>query len=228
MAEKKNVAEKKKAIRSTARLTTLDDFLGEEGKRDEFEAIAVKEVLAWQIGQTMKEKNISRSPTHEDFAQPDWPPARPKGRQCHANHASACRAHGREVAPARTDLKGGAEPNRKSDGQYLRPPLNPRRNHEFVPLICPTCQMSSASLEVSFRNRHGTLHGVVFDILVGSTTRAGLSRWRSSDGLPSRADGTGPPSPGGGRWRKSVFAFAFAQATPDTLRRSVSAWPCHA
>ena len=44
-----------------AKLTTLDDFLGEEGKRDEFEAIAVKEVLAWQIGQAMKERNISRA-----------------------------------------------------------------------------------------------------------------------------------------------------------------------
>ena len=45
--EEINVARKKKAIRSTAKLTTLDDFLEEEGKRDEFEAIAVKEVLAW-------------------------------------------------------------------------------------------------------------------------------------------------------------------------------------
>src|ERR1700740_556855 len=60
MAEKKNVARKKKAISSTAKLTTLDDFLGEEGRRDEFEAVAVKEVLAWQIEQAMKEKNISR------------------------------------------------------------------------------------------------------------------------------------------------------------------------
>ena len=51
---------KKKVIRSTAKLTTLDDFLGEEGTRDEFEAIAVKEVLAWQIEQAMK-KNISRN-----------------------------------------------------------------------------------------------------------------------------------------------------------------------
>ena len=56
-----NVAAKKKVIRSTAKLTTLDDFLGEEGTRDEFEAIAVKEVLAWQIEQAMKEKNISRN-----------------------------------------------------------------------------------------------------------------------------------------------------------------------
>lgn len=42
-------------------LATLDDFLGEEGKRDEFEAIAVKEVLAWEVEQAMKEKNISRN-----------------------------------------------------------------------------------------------------------------------------------------------------------------------
>ncbi|UWU75716.1 helix-turn-helix domain-containing protein [Bradyrhizobium huanghuaihaiense] len=55
------MAKKKRVIRSTAKLTTLDDFLGEEGKLDEFEAIVVKEVLAWQIEQAMKEKNISRS-----------------------------------------------------------------------------------------------------------------------------------------------------------------------
>lgn len=63
MARKKDVAKnkKKRAIRSTAKFTTLDDFLGEEGKRDEFEAVAVKEVLAWQIEQAMKEKNISRN-----------------------------------------------------------------------------------------------------------------------------------------------------------------------
>src|SRR6516162_884739 len=30
-----NMARKKRGIRSTAKLTTLDDFLGEEGKRDE-------------------------------------------------------------------------------------------------------------------------------------------------------------------------------------------------
>src|SRR6516165_359269 len=61
MAKKKDMARKKKIIRSTAKLTTLDDFLGQVGQRDEFEAIAVKEVLAWQIEQAMKEKNISRN-----------------------------------------------------------------------------------------------------------------------------------------------------------------------
>src|SRR5215469_18879364 len=56
-----NMARKKKVSRSTAKFTTLDDFLGEEGKREEFEAIAVKEVLSGQIEQAMKEKKISRN-----------------------------------------------------------------------------------------------------------------------------------------------------------------------
>ena len=38
----------KKKTRSADELTTLDDFLQEEGKLDEFEAVAIKEVLAWQ------------------------------------------------------------------------------------------------------------------------------------------------------------------------------------
>ena|SRR5260221_14309163 len=50
-----------KRVRSTKKLTTLDDFLGREGKREEFEAIAVKEVLAWQIGEAMKARKISQS-----------------------------------------------------------------------------------------------------------------------------------------------------------------------
>jgi antitoxin HicB len=54
-------ARKKKAPRSSAGFSTLDDFLKEEGKLEEFQAIAIKEVLAWQIGEAMKAKNISRS-----------------------------------------------------------------------------------------------------------------------------------------------------------------------
>ena len=41
-------------------LMTLDAFLGQEGTRDAFEAIAIKEVIAWQIGQAMKDQKISR------------------------------------------------------------------------------------------------------------------------------------------------------------------------
>ena len=51
---------KKKTPRSTAKLSTLDGFLEEEGKREEFEAVAVKEVLAWQIAEAMRHSNLSR------------------------------------------------------------------------------------------------------------------------------------------------------------------------
>ena len=50
-----------KRARTTGRLTTLDDFLAGEGKREEFEAMAIKEVLAWQIEQAMKANKLSRS-----------------------------------------------------------------------------------------------------------------------------------------------------------------------
>lgn len=50
-----------KAFRSTAGLTTLDDFLKKEGKLEEFEAVAIKEVLVWQIGEAMKAQNLSRA-----------------------------------------------------------------------------------------------------------------------------------------------------------------------
>ncbi len=51
---------KKKTARSAAKLATLDDFLKGEGKLEEFQAVAVKEVLAWQIGEAMKAMNLSR------------------------------------------------------------------------------------------------------------------------------------------------------------------------
>jgi transcriptional regulator with XRE-family HTH domain len=52
---------RKKKTRRAAGLTTLDDFLSAEGKREDFEAVAVKEVLAWQIGQAMKSHRLSQS-----------------------------------------------------------------------------------------------------------------------------------------------------------------------
>ena len=51
---------KKKIKRSIDELTTLDDFLKNEGKLEEFEAVAIKEVLAWQIAAAMKAQNLSR------------------------------------------------------------------------------------------------------------------------------------------------------------------------
>ena len=55
------MAKQKRTPRSTAKLVTLDSFLQEEGKHEEFEAVAVKEVLAWQIEKAMKANKLSRS-----------------------------------------------------------------------------------------------------------------------------------------------------------------------
>lgn len=41
--------------------STLDEFLEEEGTREAFQAIAIKEVLAWQLQKAMKAKGISRN-----------------------------------------------------------------------------------------------------------------------------------------------------------------------
>lgn len=51
---------KKETLRSMNELMRLDDFLREEGKLEEFEAVAVKELLAWQIAEAMKAQNLSR------------------------------------------------------------------------------------------------------------------------------------------------------------------------
>jgi len=51
---------KKKTPRSTDELATLDEFLKGEGKLEDFEAVAIKEVLAWQITEAMKSQNLSR------------------------------------------------------------------------------------------------------------------------------------------------------------------------
>lgn len=40
--------------------STLDDFLDEEGAREAFQAVAIKEVLAFQIEQAMKAQKLSR------------------------------------------------------------------------------------------------------------------------------------------------------------------------
>ena len=50
----------RKRLRSAAGLSRLDDFLKGQGKLEEFEAVAIKEVLAWQIGEAMKAQNLSR------------------------------------------------------------------------------------------------------------------------------------------------------------------------
>jgi antitoxin HicB len=39
----------------------IDDFLKEEGVFEEAQALAVKEVVAWQLAQAMKKKKISKA-----------------------------------------------------------------------------------------------------------------------------------------------------------------------
>ena len=41
--------------------SSLDEFLAEEGVLEEFEAVAIKEVIAWQIQQAMTEKRLSKN-----------------------------------------------------------------------------------------------------------------------------------------------------------------------
>jgi hypothetical protein len=55
------IKKKKKTPRSTIKLSTLDDFLKEDGKLEDFQATAIKEVIAWQIAEAMKANNISRN-----------------------------------------------------------------------------------------------------------------------------------------------------------------------
>ena len=41
--------------------STLDEFLEADGTREAFQAVAIKEVLAWQIAKAMKAKGLSRN-----------------------------------------------------------------------------------------------------------------------------------------------------------------------
>jgi predicted XRE-type DNA-binding protein len=48
--------------------SSLDDFLEQEGVRAEFEALAVKEVIAWELKVAMEKKKISKSKMAELMA----------------------------------------------------------------------------------------------------------------------------------------------------------------
>jgi len=41
--------------------STLDDFLKEDGTYESTQAVAIKRVLAWQIGQAMERKHITKA-----------------------------------------------------------------------------------------------------------------------------------------------------------------------
>ena len=46
---------------NTFRGSTLDSFLEHEGVLGEFQARAIKEVIAWQLAEAMRERKISKS-----------------------------------------------------------------------------------------------------------------------------------------------------------------------
>jgi DNA-binding phage protein len=41
--------------------STLDDFLAQEGALEEFQARAIKEVVAWQLAEAMREQKLSKN-----------------------------------------------------------------------------------------------------------------------------------------------------------------------
>ncbi|MSP00617.1 MAG: helix-turn-helix domain-containing protein [Acetobacteraceae bacterium] len=49
-----------KEPRDTKGFTSLDNFLDTEGTRETFQAVAIKEVLAWQIEEAMKAQKLTR------------------------------------------------------------------------------------------------------------------------------------------------------------------------
>lgn len=52
---------KKKEPRGVEELTTLDDVLAEQGVKEKFQAVAIKEVLAWQLEEAMRAGGFSRN-----------------------------------------------------------------------------------------------------------------------------------------------------------------------
>lgn len=56
--------------------STLDEFLEEDGTREAFRAVAIKEVLAWQIKKAIKARGLSRNRMAKEMRtepQPDLP-----------------------------------------------------------------------------------------------------------------------------------------------------------
>jgi hypothetical protein len=59
-----------KMTRSIKGFATLDDFLEGEGTREAFQAVAIKEVLAERISETMKPQALSRRPIRNPRGKP--------------------------------------------------------------------------------------------------------------------------------------------------------------
>jgi high-affinity Fe2+/Pb2+ permease len=51
--------------------STFDSFLGEEGIREEVEAVAIKRVLAWQLSQAMQDQQRLSGSWQNNFGAAD-------------------------------------------------------------------------------------------------------------------------------------------------------------
>ena len=65
----------KKPLRSTGGLSTLDGALAEDGTLEAFQAVAIKEVLAWQIQEAMRAEPLPQEAcrTNGNEPEPDKP-----------------------------------------------------------------------------------------------------------------------------------------------------------
>ena len=91
--------------------SSIDAFLKEEGIFEETQAQAIKEVVAWQLAEAMKQKNISKKQdgdAAEDEPHPGGPAARPEKRH-HARQPATGRRNGR--APRQRRVGVGALTN---------------------------------------------------------------------------------------------------------------------
>jgi hypothetical protein len=69
-SERSNMAKGRKTTRGTVRVSgkhpnkhkgsSIDDFLKEEDVFEEFQARAIKEVIAWQLAEAMKKRKLSK------------------------------------------------------------------------------------------------------------------------------------------------------------------------
>ena len=65
--------------------SSIDDFLKEEGIFEEAQTQAVKEVVAWQLAEAMKKKNLQEQNGHAAQDEPDaGGPAAQRQRRHHA------------------------------------------------------------------------------------------------------------------------------------------------
>ena len=77
--------------------STFDDFLKEDGTYESTQAVAIKRVLAWRIGQAMEKKHITkfeapRPPWGSGLGEKGCRPGRERRRDCQAMRLACSRS----------------------------------------------------------------------------------------------------------------------------------------